>query len=301
MTAAPRWRLWLPEFLLLGMIWGSSFLFMRMTVSEFGTFSTAWMRVTVASLTLLPVLLWQGHGSALRANWRPIFAMGVVNSGIPFICYAYALLSISTGLSSILNATTPLFGALIAWVWLKDRPNRWRSLGLLMGFTGAVLLAYGMPGGVSFKAGGSGWAVLACLLATTCYGLSTNYSQRYLAGVPPMAIATGSQWGACLALALPGLWFWPSVWPSSHAWLGLLAVGVLCTGLAYVLYFRLIVKTGAARTMTVTYLIPLFANLIGVWALDEVITGAMLLSALVILMGTAMATGLFPRQTKAQA
>lgn len=207
MTDSNRWRQWLPDFVLLGLIWGSSFLFMRLTSQEFGSWTTAWLRVSVAWLTLLPFLLWQGQASSLRQHWRRILPMGVVNSGIPFICYAYAVMYISTGMSSILNSTTPLFGALIAWVWLKQPPGRSRGLGLLLGFAGAALLALTMPGGISFKAGGSGWAVLACLVATTCYGLSTHYSQRYLSGVPTMTIAAGSQIGASLALLIPGIWF----------------------------------------------------------------------------------------------
>jgi drug/metabolite transporter (DMT)-like permease len=149
-----------------------------------------------------------------------------------------------------------------------------------------------MPGGVSFKAGGSGWAVMACLLATTCYGLSTHYSQRFLSDVPTMTIAAGSQLGASLVLALPGIWFWPEQWPSDNAWWSLLMIGVVCTGLAYVLYFRLIAKVGAARTMTVTYLIPLFANIIGIVFLNEVITTWVILCAAMILTGTALAAGL---------
>jgi drug/metabolite transporter (DMT)-like permease len=291
-TPASRWRQWLPDFVLLGLIWGSSFLFMRLTSHEFGSWSTAWLRVSVAWLTLLPFLLWQGQVGSLRQHWRRILPMGVVNSGIPFICYASAVMYISTGMSSILNSTTPLFGALIAWVWLKQRPGRSRGLGLLLGFAGAALLALTLPGGISFKAGGSGWAVLACLVATTCYGLSTHYSQRYLSGVPTMTIAAGSQIGASLALLIPGIWFWPSAWPSDSAWWSLLMIGVVCTGLAYVLYFRLIAKVGAARTMTVTYLIPLFANLIGIFFLDELITTWVIVCAAMILSGTALAVGL---------
>ena len=292
MTVAVRWLQWLPEFVLLGVIWGSSFLFMRMTSQEFGSWSTAWLRVSVAWLTLLPFLLWQGQAHSLGLHWKRVLPMGVVNSGIPFICYAYAVMSITTGLSSILNSTTPLFGALIAWIWFKQHPGNSRGVGLLIGFAGAALLALTMPGGVSFKAGGSGWAVLACLLATTCYGLSTHYSQRFLSDVPTMTIAAGSQLGASLVLALPGIWFWPDQWPSDNAWWSLLMIGVVCTGLAYVLYFRLIAKVGAARTMTVTYLIPLSANIIGIVFLNEVITTWVILCAAMILTGTALAAGL---------
>lgn len=296
MTSALRRRDWLPEFVLLGMIWGSSFFFTRMATQEFGPWPTAWMRVSVAAITLLPLLLWQQQAQAIKDDWRSLFGMGLFNSAVPFFCFAFALQSLSTGLSSILNATTPLFGALTAWLWLKDRPTGWRGLGLLLGFAGSTWLAVHAPGGVSFKTGGSGWAILACLLATCCYSFSSLYSQRNLQHVSPMVIATGSQLGAFVVLAVPGYWFWPSVLPSMNAWLSLLAVGMMSTGLAYVLYFRLIVKTGAARTMTLTYLIPLFANLIGVFALDEVVTGPMLMAAVLILLGTAMASGLFPTQ-----
>ena len=301
MTLGLRRRDWLPEFVLLGMIWGSSFFFTRMATQEFGPWSTAWMRVSVATLTLLPIVLWQRQAPTIKAEWLSLLGMGFFNSAVPFFCFAFALQSLSTGLSSILNATTPLFGALIAWVWLKDRPKQWRGLGLLLGFAGSAWLATSAPGGVSFKAGGSGWAILACLLATSCYCFSSIYSQRHLQHVSPMVIAAGSQLGALVVLALPGYWFWPTHWPSTNAWLSLLAVGMMSTGLAYVIYFRLIAKTGAARTMTLTYLIPLFANLIGVLALDEIITGPMLLAGVVILLGTAMASGLFPSQPSIQA
>lgn len=296
MTSGLRRRDWLPEFVLLGMIWGSSFFFTLMATQEFGPWSTAWMRVSVAAITLLPLVFWQHQAQTIKAEWRALFGMGLFNSAVPFFCFAFALQSLSTGLSSILNATTPLFGALIAWLWLKDRPTHWRGLGLLLGFAGSAWLAVHAPGGVSFKTDGSGWAILACLLATCCYSFSSLYSQRHLQHVSPMVIATGSQLGAFVVLAVPGYWYWPSVLPSMNAWLSLLAVGMMSTGLAYVLYFRLIVKTGAARTMTLTYLIPLFANLIGVFVLDEIVTGSMLMAGGVILLGTAMASGLFPRQ-----
>ena len=293
MTPALRWQRWLPEFVLLGMIWGSSFVFMRMTSQQFGPWTTAWLRVSVAILVLLPFLLLNGHTASLKQHWRTVMAMGVVNSGIPFICFAYAVLHISTGMSSILNGISPLFGALIAWLWLGERPGHWRAIGMLVGFMGAALLAAGVSGGLSFDAGANGWAMLACLVATACYGTATSISQRYLSGVPPLVIATGSQMGACLLLVLPGVWFHPTQWPTASAWIGLLMIGAVSTALAYMLYFRLIAKTGGTRTLSVTYLVPLFANIIGVVFLDETLTLRILLCGCLILLGTAMANGMF--------
>ena len=283
MTTPRVGKAWLLDFVLLGAIWGSSFLFMRLAVVDFGALPTAGMRVLVAALVLLPLLLMKGQGRVLLHNWKALLVVGLMNSAIPFVCFAFALQSITTGLSAILNATVPLFGALVAWAWLKDRPGASRGLGLLIGFVGVALLAWDKA---SFKpdASGlaSGWAVLACLLATLCYGLSASYTKRYLSGLPSIVTATGSQVSATLFLALPTLWFWPEKMPGTSAWLGILAVGVLCTGVAYVLYFRLIENVGPARALAVTFVVPVFAVLYGVALLHESVTPWMLLCAAVI-------------------
>jgi drug/metabolite transporter (DMT)-like permease len=285
---------WLLEFILLGAIWGASFLFMRLGGAEFGALPTAGLRVGIAALFLLPLLVARRQIGMLNTHWKKIFFLGLVNSGIPFACYAYALLAITTGLSSLLNATVPLFGALVAWVWLKDRPHGLKIIGLLIGFVGVAMLAWGKA---SFKpdASGlsSGWAVVACLTACLCYGISASFTRRYLGGVPSLVVATGSQLGASLGLALPTWWLWPASPPSLRAWLALVAVGVLCTGVAYVLYFRLIEKMGAAASLTVTFLIPVFAVIYGVIFLGESVTDWMLLCGAVILFGTALSLDLF--------
>ncbi len=290
-----HWRAWVPEFVLLALIWGSSFMFMREGAQDFGPWATAWVRITLAALMLSPVLVWRGGLPVLRQHWRPALASGVLNSGLPFACYAYAVMHISTGLSSILNATTPLFGALIAWVWLGDKLNATRALGLALGFSGVLLLASDVPGGISFKEGGSGMAVAACLAATFCYGVAGSFTQRYLHKAPPLVTTTGSLWGASLALTLPALAYWPDSAPTLHAWGALALAGLLCTAFAYVLYFRLMARTGPARAMTVTYLTPVFANLFGVIFLDEIVTAWMMGCGLLIVLGTALASGLVRR------
>lgn len=291
--AAAGARGWIVEFMLLAAIWGSSFLFMRLGAVEFGPLPTAAVRVGVAAAFLLPLVWVRGLGPQLRRQWKPVFLIGVFNSGIPFACFAFAVLSITTGLSAILNATVPLFGAVIAWLWLKDRPTHSRVMGLVIGFAGVALLAWDKA---SFKPDASGvapaWAVLACLLATVCYGWSANAAKRYLGGMPALVTATGSQIGALLVLVLPGLWYWPERTPSLQAWLSLLVVGVVCTGVAYVLYFRLIEHAGPARALAVTFVVPVFAIFYGVLFLDEAVTGWMLLCGGVIVCGTALSTGL---------
>ena len=286
-------KAWATDFILLGAIWGSSFLFTRIGVLEFGAVPTAGVRVAIASAFLLPLMLLRGHGPALGRHWKQTMLIGVINSGLPFVCFAFALQSISTGLSAILNATVPLFGAVIAWLWLGDRPNRMRAVGLVIGFVGVALLAWDKA---SFKpdASGlaSGWAVLACLFGTLCYGLAASLTKKLFGGVPAMVIATGSQLGATALLLLPTIWLWPSRMPGAGAWGALLAVGVFCTGLAYILYFRLIETGGPARALTVTFVVPVFAVLYGVLLLGETVTLRMLACAAVIVCGTALSSGL---------
>jgi drug/metabolite transporter (DMT)-like permease len=276
------------EFVALAAIWGASFLFMRLGAAEFGPLATAGLRVAIGAATLIPILWFSGHWPVLRRHAAKILLIGVLSSGLPFVLFSYAVMSISTGLSSILNATTPLFGTIIAWWWLHDRPDRSRSLGLVIGFVGVVLLASGKA---SFKAGGSGWAVLACLAATLCYGIAANFTKRHLSGVHPLATATGSQIGATLALALPTWLYWPDHNPGLTPWLSLLVLGVLCSAVAYILYFRLIAQLGPARAITVTFLIPVFAVFFGTVFLDEALTGWMLACGGVIVIGTALSTG----------
>ena len=283
---------WVREFFLLSGLWGASFLFMRLGASEFGPLPTAGLRVALATLFLWPILLQQGQWPALREHWRPVLLAGLINSAIPFALYAWAVLHITTGLASILNATVPLFGAIIAWLWLGERIGRLRSFGLALGFVGVALLAWRAPGGAGGQSDMALWAVLACLGATTCYALAASYARRYLGGIPPLATATGSQLGAALFLAVPTALTWPAQMPGLRAWLAIGAIAVLCTGIAYILYFRLIANAGPSRALAVTFLAPVFAVLYGVVFLSETVTLWMAGCALVIVLGTLLSTGL---------
>ncbi|GKS91500.1 DMT family transporter [Acidovorax sp. SUPP2539] len=293
--AAPR--AWLGEFIVLSALWGASFLFMRLGAAEFGALPAAGLRVGLATLFLWPILLRQGQWPALRQHWRPIMLAGLINSAIPFALFAWAVMHLATGLTSILNATVPLFGALVAWVWLGDRITRLRWLGLALGFIGVALLAWRAPAGVGLKTGHAGWALGACLLASSCYAVAASFARRYLTGIPPLATATGSQLGATLGLALPAIWFWPAQTPGLRAWAAVVALAVLCTGIAYILYFRLIAHAGPSRALAVTFLAPVFAVFYGAVFLHEAVTPWMVGCGLVIVCGTMLSTGLIgPRR-----
>ncbi len=278
--------------LALAAIWGASFLFMRMGAGEFGAFALTALRVGGAALFLLPLVALRGQGAALRTHWRPIVVVGFLNSALPYLMFAVAALAINAGLSSILNATAPMWGVLVAWVWIKERLTAARLLGVAIGFAGVVMLAWDKA---SLKPGEHGVsaavAIGACLLATLCYGIAANYTKRRLNGVPPLAVAAGSQAAATLMLAAPALWLRPSVAPSAAAWWSLAGLSLVCTGIALVLYFRLIARLGAARAITVTFLLPLFGLLWGALFLGEAVTASMLVGCAVILLGTGLVTG----------
>lgn len=283
----------LADLLTLAALWGASFLFMRVGVVDFGAMPLAFLRVALASLALLPLLVWKGLWPALRAHWKPIALVGIVNSALPFMAYTYAALSITAGLSAVFNATSPLWVGLIAWLWLRDRLDATRTLGLCVGFCGVLWLAWDKA---SFKPGAdgmtAGWAVLACLAATVCYGFGANITKRYLTGVPPLAVAAGSQLAATGVLLWPAWWLWPAATPGLRAWFSAAVLGTVCTGAAYLLFFRLIAHVGPAKAITVSFLIPLFAVLWGGVFLGETITLVMTGACAVIIVGTALSTGL---------
>jgi drug/metabolite transporter (DMT)-like permease len=287
------------ELLLLAALWGASFLFMRLGAAQFGPVALSGLRVAGAALVLLPIVRLRGEWRALRAHAGPIALLGVTNSALPFVAFSVALVTLDAGLASIFNASAPLFGAAIGWVWLRDRLSRARLVGLGIGFGGVAALAWvkaDARGG--FSADAPAIAIAACIAASLCYGFSANFARRHLDGVPPMAIAAGSQLSAAIALALPSAALWPASTPAAPAWAALAALSFACTGLAYILYFRLIANTGASNAISVTFLIPAFAIGWGALVLGERPTPAMLAGCAVILLGTALATGVLGRRLR---
>lgn len=276
------------ELLVLAAIWGASFLFMRVAAPELGPVPLIALRVGLAALCLLPFAAVRG-GASLRGRYGAVAVIGIVNSALPFCLLAYALLSLPAGLASILNATSPLWGALVAHLWLGERLTAARVAGLALGLAGVVVL---VSGGASLRGGGGGVAVAAALAATLSYGVAASYTKRRATGIDPTAIAAGSQLAAALLLAPPAFLLWPSSPVSARAWNAALALGVLCTAVAYVLYFRLIARLGPARAIAVTFLVPPFALLWGGVFLGERLTLRTVAGAGVVLAGTALATGL---------
>ncbi len=276
------------ELLLLAAIWGASFLFMRVATPAFGPFALIALRVGIAALVLLPVVRTAAARRLVRDHAGTLCLVGLTNSAVPFCLFAYSTLYINAGLDSILNAMTPLWTALIAASFFQMALSRQQGAGLVLGIAGVATLAWDA---LSSHAVGAAPAMGAALLATVCYGFAANYSKRRLTGVPPAVVAFGSLFFSTLVLLPFALLSWPTQPIIVSTWLCVAGLAILCTGFAYVLYFRLIARGGAAYAASVTFLIPIFGVLWGALFLGERITSREIGGGLIILLGIAVAGG----------
>lgn len=281
------------DLLILAALWGASFLFMRIAAPAFGPIALVELRVSIAALALLALLLWRKQLIELHRHLRLSMWIGLTNSALPFVLLSYATLHVTAGFAAILNATTPWWTALIASLWLRDRVRPVQWLGLVVGLLGVLVLVWGK---VDLRPGASQWsttlAVGAALIATCAYGFSANLIKRRAAAVPPLVLATGSLIGASLALLPLTLLHWPAQLPSPLAWSCALVLGLACTALAYLLYFRLLGRVGPLRAAAVTFLIPVFATVWGAVFLQERLTLQMLAGGAIVLLGTGLSLGL---------
>ena len=278
------------ELILLAAVWGASFLFMRTATPEFGAVALVAVRTAVAAVFLLPILLFTRKHIDVVKYWKPILFVGLVNTAIPFCLFSYATVELGAGFGSILNATAPMFGALVGYLWLRDQLSPVAVVGLITGFAGVVVISSARSG---LQLDVAVVPVLAALAATFSYGVAACYAKRYLVGVGTLAIATGSQAYAALALAPFAVLYWPEQMPSMSAWWQVIVLGVACTAFAYILYFRLIANVGAAKAITVAYLVPVFGVLWGVIFLAEIVTVTLMVGAALILLGVGLTTGLW--------
>ena len=283
------------DFVLLAAIWGASFLFLRVGVPEFGPFALIGLRSGIAALCLLPLVLLREGKTQMLSHVRELTIVGVVNALIPFTLLAYAAISLTAGFTALINATTPLWAAVVGLLWLNAKLSRWQWAGLALGVVGMVVLTWGK---IDFKPGGSGLAIVAGLIATLAYGFSTHYTKKKLAKVSPMGVATGSQTAGALMLLPFAVAYWPETMPSAKAWIAVILLAVLATAFALVLYFRLIARLGGQKASTVTFLIPVFAVAWGAAFLNEPVTMWMTLGGAIVLAGTALTLGFASRFEK---
>jgi drug/metabolite transporter (DMT)-like permease len=257
----------------LAAIWGASFLFMRIIAPVIGSLPTAFFRVSIAAVGLLVILGLMRISWDFKGKLKTVMLLGVINSGIPATLYSVAAQVLPAGYSSIFNATTPLMGVLIGGLFFHERLTGAKLGGVFLGLFGVGVLTRAGP--VAFDMALLMGAV-ACLLATTCYGFAGFLARRWLdqaGGLDSRLSALGSMLGATLFL-LPLFGYSvisqpPASWGGWSVWLSLLGLGLGCTAFAYIIYFRLLSSIGPVKSMTTTFLIPLFGVLWGALFLDE--------------------------------
>jgi len=275
--------------IMLSAIWGASFLFLRISSPVFGPFFLIEMRVVSALLVLLPVCIVMGKSHEILSNWRPIFLLSLCNMTIPFCLLAYATLSIGAGFASIINSTVPFFTAIIAFAFWRQRLSLLAIVGMFIGFSGVVLLMVVYSGPLSLNA--SLLPIAAGIAGSIFYGLAINLMAQYLPAVSGVAITTGSLMFSSLTLLPFALWKMPETMPTGSIWLSVLALGIICTGFAFVLFYRLISRIGSNLAVTNTFMIPLFSLFWANLFLAEEITLSMLFACTLVLTGVGLTTG----------
>lgn len=270
----------------LAAIWGASFLLMRIAAPTLGAINTAFFRVLFASIGLALIVVLLRQKIAFNGKLRAALLLGIINSGLPFLMYCLAAKWLPSGYSAILNATTPLMGATIGFLFFHEPMTLKKWCGVLLGLMGILLItAVGDAHALHAMVLGS----LLCLIATACYGTAGFLTKRWIAergGLDAKIVALGSQMGASLFL-LPFFMFSvtvapPQSWHLPQIWGSLFALGLICTAFAYILYFRLISDIGPLKSLTVTFLIPPFGIIWGYMVLDEKITQHFIIGGIVI-------------------
>ena len=272
---------------LLSTLWGMSFIFMRVAVPEFGPIPLILMRMGLGALLLLPLLFSLRYFRLVWDNKGSLFVLGLTNHVLPFTLLALATTRLEAGFTSLINATTPIFTALMGALFFSTPIQRQQYLGLAVAFIGVYVLSANR---LDFALGGDGWFILAVLGATFCYGIAANYSKTYLSHLPVRVLAAGSTAMSALILLVPGVLLWPTEPISGLAWANGMALAALSTTLAFLLYFGLLSSAGATATSTVTFLVPVSALLWGFLLLGERLSPQILIGMLITLMGTAIAT-----------
>jgi drug/metabolite transporter (DMT)-like permease len=275
--------------ILLAAIWGASYLFIRVASPVLGPLLLMELRTLIGGLGLLAYALLIGQPPDLRAHWQRYLVLGTLGSALPFTLIAASELAISASLAAILNATTPLFTAVVASVWADETFTAKRAVGLALGFAGVTILMGWSPVPLT---GAVLLGTLGLLLASLSYGVGGAYASRAFHGVPPLTMAIGQQFGAAAVLLPFSLVSLPRAHLTGEALANLLALALLSTSLGYLIYYPLFKSVGPTRTLSVTFLIPVFGLLWDALFLHERIGPGTLIGTLVILSSITLVTGL---------
>ncbi len=270
----------------LSSIWGASFLFIKLGVDAFEPSVVAFGRLFFGSVLLLALLPGRGGLGPLRGHFGPILVLGALNNAVPFWLLGFAETRLDSGLTAVIQAAAPIFTVVLASrIDASQRVAGVRLVGVGIGFVGVVLL-------VGVQSGGQLIAALAVIGVAFCYAASVLFAGVTMRGIPPLQVSLGQLTCAAVLMAPFAILQRPESAPPAKAWLAVVALGVLGSGIAYLLYFAIIASAGASRAILVTYLVPAFALVYGAVFLDEAVTAIALAGLALVLTGTALATGL---------
>ena len=279
----------LVRLVLLAAIWGSSYLLMRVAAPVLGVFLTIGLRLTLAAAVLIFYAATTRLLPDFKRFWRAYLIMGLLNNVLPFTMITTAVVNLNASISSILNATTPLFTAVVAALWLKERLNKSQVLGLVLGMAGVVILVGWSPLPMSPLVL---WSALLALTGAFFYGLTAVYARRTFVNSPPIKTTTGQLISSSLIFLPVTIASVPDQAPPAGALLAVAALAVVCTAYAYFLYFQLITSTGATRASMVTFLIPVFSLIWGNIFLGEPVNTGLLIGLGAILLSLWLVMGM---------
>jgi drug/metabolite transporter (DMT)-like permease len=270
------------RWLLLAILWSLQFLFLRWAVPVFGVAPVAEARAFFAALFLLPwAVFFAREQIALRARWKDHLAVGLVNNVLPFVCFAVAAAALPAGYLAIINGLVPLWAALIAAPVLGEPFSLRRAAGFALGIAGVALIVNLGPVALDAR---TLLGTLAAIVGTALWGWAGVMIKQRTGRLPPMGLAAGSiAFSAVLMAPLWALTPPPAAW-TAESLAGLVALGVLCSGLAYLPFFTLIRDIGPSRTLTVGLAVPVLGIAWGWLLLDEAVTAPMLLGAVLVLL-----------------
>jgi drug/metabolite transporter (DMT)-like permease len=277
--------------LLLSAIWGTSFLLMRIASPVLGPMLTTFGRASLGAVALYLFARSRGVQFDFRNNARPYMVIGLFNTAIPFALFAWSALHIPSSYMATMNSLAPVFTGLFGYLILKEKLTATRVGAFVLGLVGVAVLVGVGPTAVTWN---TILGVLASVAGAVCYGFAATYTRMRASSIPPLAAATGSQLAASITLlpfAIPGV---PHALQAAtlEVVLAVIFLGIVCTGLAYALFFQLIATEGASKAITVTFLVPASASIWAWLLLNEPVTPGTVLGISIVLLATAIALGL---------
>ncbi|MEZ4658743.1 MAG: DMT family transporter [Caldilineaceae bacterium] len=275
----------------LAALWGASYLFMRMAGPVLGSIVTMTLRVCIAAAALWLYVYLARKQPDWRRHWKQFLILGALNNAIPFVLITNAVIDLNASVAAILNATTPLFTAVVAAVWMQEAFGVRKGVGVLLGIAGVSILMGWSPLPLNQRVL---LAALQAIIAAISYGFAAVYARTRFRGVAPLHTAVGQLSGSSLLLIPLGVASAPAQWPGWHVGLAVLGLALLSTALAYLIYFRLIISAGATQAATVTFLIPFFSVLWGRVFLNEPLSVGMFMGLGVILVSVWLVLGIHP-------